>query len=119
MTLTPRRRPEVTRGNTYRVATGCGNIYITINEDDEGICEVFASVGKSGGCATSQTEAIGRLLSYALRAGADPADLVEQLKNIACPSPTVKGPKSCADAIALVLGRYVKEGAARTDAAPA
>ncbi|HLB25321.1 MAG TPA: vitamin B12-dependent ribonucleotide reductase [Nitrospirota bacterium] len=108
--IIPRPRPETTRGVTRQINTGCGRLYITINEDDKGLCELFASMGKSGGCATSQTEATGRLVSLALRAGVDPASIVDQLKGIRCPSPVwVQGSSiySCADAIAHVLEEYL------------
>jgi len=111
--IIPRPRPEVTRGYTRQINTGCGRLYITINEDENGLCELFAMMGKSGGCATSQTEATGRLVSLALRSGVDPSSLVDQLKGIRCPSPAwVAGSTvySCADAIAKVLEDYVALG---------
>ncbi|MDD3296056.1 MAG: LAGLIDADG family homing endonuclease [Candidatus Omnitrophica bacterium] len=103
----PKPRPEVILGTTTKVTTGCGNLYITVNQDEEGnLFEVFTQMGKAGGCAGSQLEAVGRLVSLALRGGIDIKVIVEQLKGIRCPSPSWdKGKKifSCADAIARVL----------------
>ena len=105
----PKPRPEVVLGATSKVTTGCGNLYITVNQDEEGnFFEVFTQMGKAGGCAASQLEAVGRLVSLALRGGIDVKVIVEQLKGIRCPSPSWdKGKKifSCADAIARVLER--------------
>jgi ribonucleoside-diphosphate reductase alpha chain len=118
--IKPRPRPVVTSGVTRQINTGCGRLYITINEDEMGLCELFASMGKSGGCATSQTEATGRLVSLALRAGVSPASIVDQLKGIRCPSPNwVAGSAvySCADAIAKALEDYLSKG--KTDASGA
>ncbi|MBN3040225.1 MAG: vitamin B12-dependent ribonucleotide reductase [Candidatus Omnitrophica bacterium] len=103
----PKPRPEVILGTTTKVTTGCGNLYITVNQDEEGnFFEVFTQMGKAGGCAASQLEAVGRLVSLSLRGGIDTKVIVEQLKGIRCPSPSWdKGKKifSCADAIARVL----------------
>ncbi len=111
--ISPRPRPNVTIGTTTKIATGCGNLYVTINEDEKGLpFEVFMSMGKAGGCAMSQLEAIGRLLSLALRSGIDTNSIIEQLRGIRCPSPSwEKGGRifSCSDAIARVLDRIIVE----------
>ncbi|MFH0876965.1 MAG: vitamin B12-dependent ribonucleotide reductase [Candidatus Omnitrophota bacterium] len=105
----PRPRPEVVVGTTTKVATGCGNLYVTINTDQSGKpFEVFTQMGKAGGCAASQLEAIGRLVSLAFRSGVDVKVIIEQLRNIRCPSPSwEKGCRifSCPDAIARVVER--------------
>jgi ribonucleoside-diphosphate reductase alpha chain len=109
--LTPRPRPKVTKGITERVTTGCGYIYVTVNFDDKGICEVFSSLGKAGGCASAQLEATSRLISLALRSGIDLASVAKHLRGTRCPSVAWEEGRavlSCADAIASVLGKYTK-----------
>jgi ribonucleoside-diphosphate reductase alpha chain len=106
---TPRPRHDVTWGATRKMNTGCGSLYVTINEDEQGIFEVFAAMGKGGGCAASQTEAIGRLISLGLRAGVDKEQIVKQLKGVRCPNQAwEKGGRvySCSDAIAKAIERY-------------
>ncbi len=108
--ISPRPRPKITYGATIKMKTGCGNLYVTINEDENGICEVFSTLGKAGGCAASQTEAISRLVSLSLRSGVSPEPIIEQLKGIRCPNPIWQdGEKilSCADAIAKAIEIYL------------
>jgi ribonucleoside-diphosphate reductase alpha chain len=110
--LAPRKRPKVTRGVTEMVNTGCGHIYVTVNFDQQGISEVFSALGKAGGCAAAQLEAISRLTSLALRSGIDIDSIVKHLRGIRCPSIAWEqghAVLSCADAIASVLEKYVKK----------
>lgn len=111
--ITPKPRPDVIIGTTTKMNTGCGNLYVTINQGPDGeFFEVFTQMGKAGGCAASQLEAIGRLISLALRGGLDLKIVIEQLKGIRCPSPSwANGRKifSCADAIAQVLEKRMND----------
>jgi ribonucleoside-diphosphate reductase alpha chain len=110
--LAPRKRPKVTRGVTERVNTGCGYIYVTVNFDQQGISEVFSTLGKAGGCAAAHLEAISRLTTVALRSGIDIESIVKHLRGIRCPSIAWEQGHailSCADAIASVLEKYVKK----------
>ena len=111
--MAPRPRPSVTVGTTRKVETAeCGDIYITVNEDDEGLCEVFINMGRSGGCRSAQCEAIGVLISTALRAGVDPRSISKRLKGIRCASPSWQPGGmilSCADAIGKAMEQYMEE----------
>ncbi len=108
--IIPKKRPTVMKGTTRFMKTGCGNLYVTINEDSSGKpFEVFTNIGKAGGCASSQAEAIGRLISLALRSNVEPEEVIKQLKGISCHQPTWhEGGRilSCSDAIAKALERY-------------
>jgi ribonucleoside-diphosphate reductase alpha chain len=108
--LTPRKRPKRTTAFVEKVTTGCGSMYVTVSSDDKGICEVFVTLGKAGGCASAQLEAIGRLIALSLRSGVDPSEVDKMLKGIRCPSIAWEEGKSvlsCADAIAAVLESHI------------
>ena len=108
----PRIRPTQTAGLTRRIKTGEGTLYITINEDEQGLCEVFTTIGKAGGNAAAQSEAISRLISLALRSGVNPQSIVRQLKGISGPNPTWEDGRlilSTPDAIGKALDDYLHE----------
>ena len=106
----PRPRPDTISGATQKVETGYGGLYVTINEDDEGVFEVFARIGKSGGYTASFTEAIARLASLCLRSGIPPEQVVQQLEGIRSPKVTFdRGEQvhSVPDGIAKAMTRYM------------
>ncbi len=108
----PRDRGDVTSGITRRIRTGCGKLYITINMDERGPVELFSQMGKAGGCAASQSEAISRLISLALRSGIRPVAIVKELKGISCHRIVWQGGNrilSCADAIGQTIEWYIDE----------
>lgn len=112
--IIPRSRPDVLSAKVRLMKTGCGNLYVTIAEDEQGnMFELFTSMGKAGGCAASQAEAIGRLVSLALRSNIEPEEIMKQLRGVSCHQPTWgKGGKitSCSDAIAKALEKYMQKG---------
>jgi len=108
--LTKRERPKVLKGWTYQMQTGCGPLYITINQDSTGLFELFTTMGKAGGCAASQNEAIGRLVSLCWRSGIQARQVIKQLQGISCHSPSGFGENkvlSCADAVAKAIQSHM------------
>ncbi len=109
-TTTKRERPKVLKGWTYQMQTGCGPLYVTVNEDNTGLFELFTTMGKAGGCAASQSEAIGRMVSLAWRSGLQARQVIKQLQGISCHSPSGFGENkilSCADAVAKAIQSHV------------
>ncbi len=105
-----RERPKVLKGWTYQMQTGCGPLYVTVNEDSTGLFELFTTMGKAGGCAASQCEAIGRLVSLSWRSGLQARQVVKQLQGISCHSPSGFGENkvlSCADAVAKAIQSHL------------
>ncbi|MEX2282041.1 MAG: vitamin B12-dependent ribonucleotide reductase [Gemmatimonadota bacterium] len=110
-----RTRPAALRGMTRRMPSPLGDLYVTVNEDDQGRpFEVFATLGKAGGAAMADVEAIGRLISLALRSGIPMLDLIAQLRGISCDRAVGFGPNkvlSVPDAIGQVLAMHETEKA--------
>jgi len=106
-------RPETLGGFTTKMATGYGNLYVTVTEYEGRPFEVFATIGKSGRSTTAKTEAIGRLVSLALRSGVRVDKIVEQLEGIGGEHPVFQKDGlvlSIPDAISRVLeNRYLKD----------
>lgn len=105
----PMERPEIVRGFTQKVKTGLGDLYLTVNEIDGRPFEVFATIGRSGRSITAKAEAIGRLVSLALRSGIHVREIVKQLKGIGGEHPVFqkKGMLlSIPDAVAWVLAQH-------------
>ncbi|MCF7792808.1 MAG: vitamin B12-dependent ribonucleotide reductase [Candidatus Cloacimonetes bacterium] len=109
--IAPRERPDITIGTTQKIETGCGHMYVTINSDEKGACEIFTQMGKVGGCASAQLEAIARLTSLCLRSNVKVSSISRQLKGIRCPSPMWSNGSmvtSCADSVAKSLDKFLQ-----------
>lgn len=112
--FTPRVRPDVVSGKTYKVKTGYGALFVTVNDDEQGApIEVFATLGKSGGFFQEQSEALCRLISTALRSHIKVEEIIKQLKGIRGPMPVMTNRGtilSLPDAIAQILEEHVTKG---------
>ncbi len=104
-----RTRPKVTEGRTERVETPRGPIYVTVNGDEMGLCEVFVK------SLDAEAEVTGRLVSLLLRAEVDPRDILEQLWRVrsrevafdrSTDGTTVRV-STVSQGVALSLGRYL------------
>ncbi len=108
-----RQRPPMLRGHTFKMNSPLGDLYVTINEDERGRpFEMFCTLGKAGGAAMADSEAIGRLISLALRSGIPITAVREQLRGISCDRAVGLGPNkvlSAPDAIAQAIERYLEE----------
>jgi ribonucleoside-diphosphate reductase alpha chain len=107
--IQPRPRPQVTMGVTEKIKIGCGNLYVSVNADEQGICEIFTNTGRAGGCS-SQSEATARLISIALRSGISVESIIEQIRGIRCPACIRRegvNVTSCPDAISRVIKKYI------------
>lgn len=108
-----RQRPAALRGYTMKMISPLGDLYVTINEDVNGRpFEVFCTLGKAGGAANADAEAVGRLMSLALRSGIPISQVKDQLRGISCDRAVGLGPNkvlSVPDAIGQAIERYLQE----------
>jgi ribonucleoside-diphosphate reductase alpha chain len=110
--LHPQGRPDSLPSVTDKIKTGFGNLYVTISFNNQKPFEVFASIGKSGYSTMADAEALGRLISTALRSGVEAEEVITQLKGIGGSEPifTEGGLiQSIPDAIAKVLEKHFGE----------
>jgi len=108
--LRPRPRPDVITGRTQKILTGYGALYVTVNEDEKGLFEVFAQIGRGGGYTASFTEGIARLASLCLRSGVPVDEIIDQLEGIRSPRIAVDHGErvySIPDAIAKAIKRHI------------
>jgi len=107
--IRPRIRPDETTGMTKRYKIGgCGKLYVTVNSDEHGLCEVFTNTGEEGCAALSA--AVSRLISLALRSGVEVEAILDQIKGIRCVACIVDPETwvlSCPDAIGKTIEKYV------------
>jgi ribonucleoside-diphosphate reductase alpha chain len=117
-----RQRPSMLRGRTVKMNSPLGDLYVTINEDEHGRpFEVFCTLGKAGGPAMADAEAIGRLVSLALRSGIPITAVRDQLRGISCDRAVGVGPNkvlSAPDAIGQAIERYLEEKEGVQEALP-
>jgi ribonucleoside-diphosphate reductase alpha chain len=109
-TIKPRPRPDETFGITkkYKIG-GCGKLYVTVNADEKGICEVFTNTGEEG--CSPLSDAVSRLISLALRSGVDVDAILDQVKGIRCVGCIVDPETwvlSCPDAIGKTIEKHIK-----------
>jgi len=100
-------RPQKLNGSTYDITCACGRIYVTCNELDGRLFEIFVRLGKSGGCASAVNEGAARLASNSLRSGTDPETIIKSLAGISCHKATPQVP-SCLDAISQAIQSHIR-----------
>lgn len=107
-----RSRPDVLKSTAIRKETPLGTMFVHITEDDKGQpFEVFINLGKAGGSAMADAEAMGRLVSLALRSGIPIQQVHRQLRGISSDRAVGLGPNkvlSVPDAIGLALEDWMR-----------
>jgi ribonucleoside-diphosphate reductase alpha chain len=108
-----RSRPDKLRSTSIRKETPLGVMFVHITEDDRGQpFEVFVTLGKAGGSAMADAEAVGRLISLALRSGIPLPEIHRQLRGISSDRAVGLGPNkvlSMPDAIGLALEEWYRD----------
>jgi len=108
-----RSRPELLKGAVRRIETPLGTLYVTITEDDKGQpFEVFMSLGKAGGALMADVEALGRLISLALRSGIPMREIYRQLRGISSDRQIGLGQNkvlSVPDAVGIAIERWMQD----------
>ncbi len=112
--LERKARPVEVTGTTYHYSVGCGKLYVTVGRSNDGYpFEVLARLGKSGGCAICQNEALGRVISIGLQCGVPVEEYIHTLDGLRCPNPNMFPPEekclSCPDGISRALRDFVFE----------
>jgi ribonucleoside-diphosphate reductase alpha chain len=106
------KRIKILPGNTEKMATGCGTMYVTLNFFEGKPFEVFSTLGKSGGCAAAYSEALARSISLGLRHNIPIEEYIKQLSGIHCPNRALEDGEfilSCPDAISKILKQRMEE----------
>lgn len=113
------KRAPVTIGSNRKIPNGCGNLMVYIGGSDDNVHEITARLGKAGGCASAQTEAIARMASIAMQYGAPPEKISKQLCGIRCHLTAMYKSKhtgnrprivtSCGDAISIALNEHIAD----------
>ena len=106
-------RPEEIHGTTRLIEVGCGKNYITINEQNGSIYEIFNTLGKGGGCADAFCEALARVIAVSIQDGVDPQRFIHTLKGIICHARTkemgdIKEKPSCPHSMGVALEKYLE-----------
>lgn len=101
-----------TNATTFKVKTGCGNLFITVNyDDDEEIIEITSTLGKNGDCIHGLLQSLCGVITIALQNGAGIMKIQKQLSGVRCPQPMWSDGNqilSCPDAIAYVIKCFLQ-----------
>lgn len=114
--LSPKVRPSELPGIIYKTVTDHGNVYVTVTWHEEQMFEVFVQIGKAGGCASAQSEGLGRMISLNLRSNVDPKEIIDQLQGLQCSPIWHDGEQvlSIADAVSKIMRKDLDKHASNS-----